>query len=178
MAEMDELRESLGGGAGVEHLPRQRQPRRQILGQIGRIQGSGGVDQDDVARWPRLTREHLPQQAQAGLRIRHAQRVERGVRQAELDGIEPIFVDEAIAQLGDVRGRGDADLIQPVLGMDHQHVTAAQRLQHLGQRAHPVRRIDADQLAGHRAGLVKGPSRLNTVRTPSSRRIWATWRVA
>ncbi len=57
--------------------------------------------------------------------------------------------------------RRQADLVQPVLGMHHQHVIAAQARQHLGHR--PAQRLaeDADDLVtdagriGHRAEHVE-----------------------
>ena len=71
---------------------------------------------------------------------------ERGARQPGILGRHLEARDLAVLELGDQRRAGGGELVEAV-AMDDPGALAAELAQHFGDRLHPVRREDADELA-------------------------------
>ena len=119
---------------------------------------------------PGLVDEYALNDRQALGRTRHRESFDIATCKTELLRLNGKHAHLSVLELGYARRRADGNLVHAVLGMHHEHVLATELLQYLGQRLDPVRGKNADHLVGAPAGLVRGPSRLNTVRTPISRR--------
>ena len=78
---------------------------------------------------------------------------DRGGGESEIARIQHEFPYRAVAKLRHVGRRREAHLVEPVLGVHHHHVLAAQLPEHAGERLDELAGEDSDNLA-ERAGRV------------------------
>lgn len=104
---------------------------------IGGIQGRTGIEHDHfgslLAVLGLAPAKRIADQLQRSLRPLDRQAMQALALHAKVFGLDPVFGDLVILQFGHEGRRGEAELVQAVLGMHHQHMLAAQALQHFGQ---------------------------------------------
>ena len=74
---------------------------------------------------------------------------------AQVFRFNPVLGNLAIFQFSHEGGRSQAELVQPILGMHHQHMLAAHAVQHLGQRTAERLGEDANHLMLHTCRIRK-----------------------
>ena len=77
-------------------------------------------------------------------------------RSPKSSGADGVAANLTVLQFGDLGPFADADLVEPVPGMDHQDMTAAQALQDLRQGRQQVLAEDPEDLIGDPGGVGQG----------------------
>ena len=156
-----------------------RRRRRAIRRTAGDQQRGAGVEQHDVAPRSALA---IRADARPGRRsrppCRPPDRRRWRARQPDVGRVHVERVDRAVPQLGHLRVAERRQLVEPAGAVDDPGAFGAQ-----GARASAPPARCAPAATRRRAavarppGFVSGPSRLNAVRTPSSRRVGPAWRI-
>ncbi len=150
-----------GGAAGEHGGAGQGGALAQVGDRVGGQQGAGGVEQDGVGTRTGLAGQGGLQERGAGGGVVAAGELRGGAaREAGVLGRDDVSRSLAIAELGDLRGSGEGQLVLAVVAVDHQGAGRAQLGQGAGEQVAELRRVDAQQLVADTGGVGQWPQQV------------------
>src|ERR1700733_15792041 len=106
--------------ARVYGTGRQRNGVAQMIGAPGGDEGSGGVEEDDIAARGFLAGQHFANQLGIQGGVSASDVIERGALPAELFGGDFVAANLSIAHLGDVGCGGDGDFVEAIASVNYE----------------------------------------------------------
>jgi len=109
-------------------------------------QSGSGIEDDDGAPWPVVSRENVANQHGVFRRPGAAQRFEGSAREAELLGSQSETPDSAVMHFGDQGFTERRDFVEPPSAMHNKSAANSEFHQRGGKEFQIIRRIDAEDL--------------------------------
>src|SRR5581483_10083131 len=160
VGQLDQLRQFLAGLARVDRLRGQADALLDARRPAADVKRGAAVQQNHVTGRTLVSVQNRSDDARAFFGVAAVEIFERAAFQAELLGLEQVFPDRAVAQLGHPGRTAERNLIQPFEPVHDHRARAAEVFQHLGDHADHLAAVEAEQLVRRHGRIGERPEHI------------------